>query len=158
MLELARCYGGSPVLMSTLVEREDLPRKYLHALLTSLRSAGLVRTVRGAGGGFLLARAPAAVKLSEVVRALEGPLSLVDCVADEQVCEKARRCTARRVWKELSAATEAMLDGVTLADLIEPQPATDGSSEAKKPTRGGGKRSRVPSRRSGKRRRGAGKA
>jgi Rrf2 family protein len=121
MFELARDYGESPVLLSTVAERQGLPHKYLHALLTTLKSAGLVRSVRGTRGGFLLARRPAEIRLSEIMRALEGPLSLVDCVADRRVCDREDRCPTRQVWQELSAAIEHMLDGVTLADLVSRQ-------------------------------------
>lgn len=118
MIELARHFGEPAVLMSDVARREDLSRKYLHALLTSLRSAGLVRSVRGAGGGFVLTRHPAEIRLNEVVHALEGPLSLVPCVADQRRCRKAGKCTARRVWQQLSAALESMLSSVTLQDLL----------------------------------------
>ena len=73
MFELARGFGQDPLLMSTVAERQGLSRKYLHTLLTTLKTAGLVRSVRGAGGGFVLARPPAEIKLSEVITALEGP-------------------------------------------------------------------------------------
>lgn len=118
MLELARCHGQSPVLMSDLAERESLSRKYLHTLLTALKKAELVRSVRGTGGGFLLTRAPSEIRLSEILHALEGPLSLVDCVGDERACGKANRCTARRFWAELSGTIESSLEKVTLEDLI----------------------------------------
>jgi Rrf2 family protein len=120
MLELARCFGDAPVAMADLAEREGLSRKYLHALLTGLKSAGLARSVRGAGGGFVLARDPSEIKLNEILDALEGPLCLVDCVADERACDRANGCTARGVWQELSSAIENVLDNVTLADLIAP--------------------------------------
>lgn len=118
MLELARCRGDSPVLMSTLAEREGLSRKYLHALLTALKSAGLVQSVRGAGGGFVLSRDPSEMRLSEILGALEGPVSLVDCVVDKRACSRASGCTARGVWQELSRAIDSMLDSMTLEDLI----------------------------------------
>ena len=120
MLELARHFGQEPVLMSTVAERQGLSRKYLHALLTTLKSAGLVRSVRGAGGGFVLTKAPPKIRLSEVLHALEGPLSLVDCVADPRVCRKSSRCATRRVWQELSGAIENVLDNATLQDLLVP--------------------------------------
>jgi Rrf2 family cysteine metabolism transcriptional repressor len=120
MLELARCYGDDPVLMGTLAEREDISRKYLHTLLTGLKSAGLVRSLRGARGGFVLTRHPSEIKLAEILHVLEGPLSLVDCVADERACDRAERCTARRVWQELSGAIDDVLENVTLEDLIAP--------------------------------------
>ena len=118
MLELANRFGEQPVLMSTVAESQHLSRKYLHALLTPLRSAGLVQSVRGAHGGFVLARPPAQIKLSEVLRAVEGPLSLVDCVADPRVCDRSERCPSRRVWEALSGAVNDMLDHVTLEDMM----------------------------------------
>lgn len=119
MLELARCYGGPPVLMSTLAERERISRKYLHALLASLRSAGLVRSVRGAGGGFRLSRSPSRIRLSEILHAAEGPLSVVECVARPAACERAPTCTARRVWEKLSIAIERAIGGITLQELVD---------------------------------------
>lgn len=118
ILELARRYGEPAVLMSELAEREELSRKYLHALLTSLRSAGLVRSVRGAGGGFVLTRHPAEIRLKEIVRALEGPLTLVACVENPSRCKRSAGCTARRVWQQLGAAMESMLNSLTLQDLL----------------------------------------
>ena len=117
MLELARQFGKVPLLMSTLAQRQGLSRKYLHALLTALKSAGLVRSRRGPGGGFVLARPPAQIKLSEILHALEGPLSLVDCVADRRACNRSKRCPARRVWRDLSGAIEDMLENITLEDM-----------------------------------------
>jgi Rrf2 family protein len=114
--------------MGTLAEREGLSRKYLHALLTGLKSAGLVHGVRGAGGGFVLTRDPAEITLAEILRALEGPLSLVDCVDDDRVCDRSEGCTARGVWQELSAAMENVAESVTLGDVIAP-----GSSFCSKP-------------------------
>ncbi len=121
MFELARGFGRAPVQMSTVAERQGLSRKYLHALLTALKAASLVRSVRGSGGGFVLARPPAEIKLSEVLRALEGPLSLVDCVADKRACDRSNHCPARRVWQELAGAVENVLDNVTLQDLVAPE-------------------------------------
>jgi Rrf2 family cysteine metabolism transcriptional repressor len=125
MLELARCKRQSPLLMGAVAEREDISRKYLHALLTALKSAGLVSSVRGAGGGFMLTKEPAEIRLSEILRAVEGPLSLVDCVADKRVCGRSNRCVARGVWRELSGAIESMLDSITLEHLIAGQGRAD---------------------------------
>jgi len=118
MLELARQFGKAPVLMNTLAQRQNLSRKYLHALLTALKSAGLVQSVRGPGGGFVLARPPTEIKLSDILHAAEGPLSLVDCVADSRVCNRSKRCPARRVWRDLSGAIEDVLDNVTLEAMV----------------------------------------
>jgi Rrf2 family protein len=132
MLELARSFGDAPVVMADLAQREGLSRKYLHTLLTGLKAAGLARSVRGAGGGFVLARDPSEIKLKEILHALEGSLCLVDCVEDERTCDRANGCTARGVWQELSGAIENVLEDLTLADVI----ATE--RERKSGTRGAG--------------------
>ena len=141
MLELARRFGDAPVLMGTLAETEGLSRKYLHTLLTVLKSAGLVRSFRGVGGGFILARPPSEIRLDEVLHALEGPLCLVDCVVDKEVCDRSNRCTARRVWQDLIDAIENVLANVTLADLI-----ATGATKASKGKRRAGSASRGTSR------------
>ena len=120
MIELARHFGGSPVRMSTLAQRQHLSRKYLHALLTPLKDAGLVRSIRGPGGGFVLAKPPSRITLRDVLLAVEGPLSLVDCVADADACDRASRCPAHRAWRNLSHAIEAAMDNVNLETLAAP--------------------------------------
>ena len=133
--------------MADLAEREGLSRKYLHTLLTGLKAAGLARSVRGAGGGFVLAREPSEIKLKEVLHALEGSLCLVDCVADERACARANGCTARGVWQELSGVIENMLDNVTLADVIAaekaPKPRARGVGARPCGTRSGSRRRKV---------------
>jgi len=119
MMGLARCHGDGPVLMQALAERERVSRKYLHVLLASLQGAGLVRGTRGAGGGFQLTRPPAEIRLDEILRAVEGPLSLVDCVASPRTCDRSTCCTARQVWQRLSTAIEQVLSSVTLQELID---------------------------------------
>lgn len=118
MIQLARCHGQPPLLMSDLAERESLSRKYLHALLTALREAGLVLSIRGKGGGFLLARSPAEINLSQILHALEGPLVLVDCVGNARACDRVESCTAHCVWTRLSGVIENSLATITLEDLI----------------------------------------
>ena len=133
MLELAEHFGGSPVMMNTLAERQRLSRKYLHTLLTSLKAAGLVRSIRGPGGGFVLARLPGRITLSEILLAVEGPLSLVDCVAAREACDRAGRCTARRVWRDLSGVIESALDKVSLESLLGPRPKACSRTRSKSP-------------------------
>ena len=118
MLELALHYGGKPVLMRSIAENQGISRKYLHALLTSLRSAGFVRSVRGSGGGYLLAKAPANIRVDDVVQALEGSLSITDCVEDPKVCARSSRCVTHELWQELSQAVARLLSAVTLEDLV----------------------------------------
>lgn len=118
MLELALHYGGKPVLMRSIAESQGISRKYLHALLTSLKAAGFVRSVRGSGGGYMLARAPANIRVDDVVQALEGSLSITDCVEDPKVCSRSSRCVTHELWQELSQAVARLLAAVTLEDLV----------------------------------------
>jgi Rrf2 family protein len=117
MLELASAYGGSPVLMRTIAEKHEISRKYLHALLTSLRVSGIVRSVRGSGGGYVLARPPDQIKISEVLRTLEGSLCFAECVDDRQVCRRSGACVGHDLWTELSRMIERHLDRLSLAEL-----------------------------------------
>ena len=121
MLELAMRHGEGPVMMSTLAACQGVSRKYLHSLLTSLRAAGLVRSVRGAGGGYVLARSPADIRADEVVEALEGSLAPVECVQDATICDRVDKCAARDVWLELAHAMKRVLSGVNLAELAQRQ-------------------------------------
>jgi len=123
MIELAKHPPETPVMMSAIAENQEISRKYLHALLTSLRAAGLVRSVRGAQGGYALTRPPPEITVEEIVAALEGPLSGVDCVVDPSVCHRAETCAAHCLWGDLSRKVKEHLAGITLADLAREQEA-----------------------------------
>ena len=120
MIDLAKSYDGNPVpiMMSDIAARQELSRKYLHALLTPLKNAGLVRSTRGAKGGYFLARPPAEITIKEILAALEGELNIVDCIADGANCSRASNCLARGVWKDLNDAIARLLDNVTLHSLV----------------------------------------
>lgn len=121
MVDLAERFGEGPVLVRSIAERQDISSKYLHALLASLKSAKLVRSVRGSGGGYALARDPEEILLSEILEALEGPFSIVDCVLDEGICDRTSSCAVRDVWKDLSETMESMLANITLKSLLDRQ-------------------------------------
>ena len=121
MMELARFYGGGPLLMRAISERYGISRKYLHALLTSLKAAGLVRSIRGSGGGYILTRDPADISVAEIIKALEGTLAPSECVQDADVCNRSGECAAHELWVEVHHMVQDMLDGVTLANLLTRQ-------------------------------------
>ncbi len=118
MLELAESYGDGPVLARTIAAKQEISDKYLHSLLTMLTHAGLVRSVRGAGGGYTLTRHPSKITVCEVVKILEGSLSLVECVKDEGVCERASDCPARDIWGDVSRAIDRALSNLTLENVV----------------------------------------
>lgn len=117
MLELASHDADEPVLMSDIAESMGVSRKYLHAVLTTLKGAGLVRSVRGSGGGYCLTRDPRQINLAEILCALEHCGSLVECVESANVCTRCRTCIARRLWTGLGRAIQTYLAGISLHDL-----------------------------------------
>jgi len=133
LLELALHYGEGPQMMQAIADSQGVSRKYLDTIFASLKSAGLVRSRRGIGGGHLLARQPEQIRLGEVLRALEGPLALVDCTGAPEICERSHRCVARDVWADIGAAVEKVLDGITLADLVKKHLAKMGSVSIPEP-------------------------
>ncbi len=101
-----------------IADEEALSKKYLESILAQLRTAGFVRSVRGAHGGYLLARNSTELTVGEVVRALEGNMSLVECVDDLDCCERSHDCPTRPVWVKAERAISDALNGITLASLI----------------------------------------
>ena len=118
MLELALHYGEGPIMMQSIADNQGVSRKYLDTIFTSLKSNGMVRSRRGIGGGHQLGKAPDTIKVGDILRALEGPLSLVDCVGSADLCSRSHRCVTRDVWTDVGKAIEGVLDGLTLADLV----------------------------------------
>lgn len=108
-------------MMQAIATNQGVSRKYLDAIFASLKSAGLVRSRRGAGGGHMLARDPADIHLGEVFKALDGPMALVDCVADPVLCQRSHRCVTRGVWDQVGKALDSALSSITLADLVREQ-------------------------------------
>jgi Rrf2 family protein len=120
ILELALHYDtGEPVLMRDIAARRGLPEKYLEQVLIPLRNAGLVRSVRGARGGYLLTRDPSEMTLLAIVEACIGDVTMVDCTDDPGYCSRVDSCATFVVWKELTEAIRATLAGRTLADLMD---------------------------------------
>ena len=118
MFDLAIRYGEGPVLIRDIAMRRRISEQYLAQLFIPLRIAGLVRSIRGANGGFLLAKAPEEIRLSGIVKATEGSTAPAECVDDHRVCWKGENCVTREVWVEIKKATDKILDGITLADMV----------------------------------------
>ena len=121
MIELAAKYGRGPVLVDTIAKNQEISAKYIHVLMSGLKSGGFIRSVRGPSGGYELSRPPAEITALEVVRALEGDLAPVDCVANSSSCSRVAGCATRDLWCEMGAAVEGVLGRYTLADLARRQ-------------------------------------
>ncbi len=121
MLELALNYGKGPVSLKNVAKRQEISQKYLDQLVMSLKTIGLVRSIRGARGGYVLARSPTQIKLSEVIGALDGPILSVDCLDDPSACNRVSSCAVREVWEEARQAINNVLESTTLQDLADRQ-------------------------------------
>ena len=122
MMDLAASQGeGKPVFLSDIARRQDISEKYLEHIFSALRAAGLVTTVRGRKGGFLLAKAPSEITASSIITSLEGPCVLVDCVSKPKTCKKSEDCVARHIWSLLGSKIEEVLSGFTLEQLKDMQ-------------------------------------
>ena len=117
MFYLATRAGGGPQPLKSIAET-GVPEQYLEQLLGSLRRAGLVSTVRGAQGGYQLARAPKAITVGDIIDATEGPIHLAECLQDAQACGKSAECAARLVWGRLTRQINALLQGINLEDML----------------------------------------
>ncbi|HUQ44257.1 MAG TPA: Rrf2 family transcriptional regulator [Candidatus Limnocylindria bacterium] len=121
MVQLGRHFGTGPASLAEIAGAEDMPRAYLEQLAFVLRDAGLVTSTRGAHGGYELARPPAEIPMSEVLRALEGPLAPMICATEDEahdLCGRTSSCTVNLLWVRVRDAVAGALDGVTLADLV----------------------------------------
>lgn len=119
MYDLACAGPGEPQSIKAIAERQRIPEAYLEQLISPLRKSGLVKSVRGAQGGYLLARPPEEITVGQVVRSLEGDLNLVDCLAEENACERACSCATRVVWRKLNDGLNRIADSITLRDIID---------------------------------------
>jgi Rrf2 family protein len=122
MVQLGRHYGQGPASLAEIAAAEDLPRAYLEQLVMSLRDAGLVTSTRGARGGYELVRPPGETRMSEVLRALEGPSAPMFCATEDaehaRICDRTASCTVNILWLRVRDAITGALDGMTLADLV----------------------------------------
>lgn len=111
MMELARRYGEGPTSLKSIAEKHQLSEHYLEQLAAPLRNSGLVRSVRGAYGGYNLARGPEEIKAGDIIRVLEGPISPVDFTEEDDPAK-------RNLWLRIRDSIAEVLDSTTLADLI----------------------------------------
>lgn len=117
-MELAAKFGEGPLSLKSIAERNQLSEHYLEQLVAPLRNAGLVKSVRGAYGGYILSKAPEEVTSGDVIRILEGPISPVDFTDEDDPAK-------RDLWIRIRDSIANVLDSTTLADLISFQGAGD---------------------------------
>ena len=121
MLDLAGHYGEKPVFLKDIAAREKISEKYLSLIVIPLKSAGLIRSIRGAQGGYILAREPKDITLRNIVEAVDGETCLVNCVKNPETCDRASTCPTRDLWQHLGSKISETLEHISLAQLAKNQ-------------------------------------
>ena len=121
MLDMAMDQSDGPITLNSISERQGVSIGYLEQLMVPLKKEGLIRSVRGAQGGYLLARDPEDITVGDIIRALEGPIAPVACVSEDypEECDRAEGCVTRLVWAKVRDSIVEVLDSLTLYALVE---------------------------------------
>lgn len=120
MFELALNEGNeNPLPLKVIAEKNGLSELYLEQIFATLKKAGLVKSIRGAQGGYYLARASDEITVGEILRALEGPIVPSECVIeDRDICERSDFCATKAVWQKIKDSIDQVIDGWTLGDML----------------------------------------
>ena len=119
MFDLALNASEGTQSIKAIAEREGIPEAYLEQLFAALKREGLVNSTRGAQGGYALAKAPEDISVGDVLRAVEGNIDLAECLEGDHACDKAGSCPSKIVWRKLRDGMKAIVDGISLQDMIE---------------------------------------
>jgi len=121
MLDMAANMSEGPITTRTIAKRQGISERYLEQLLIPLKQNGLVKSMRGSQGGYLLGRRPSDITLGDIIRVLEGPITPVECVSEVNPddCKRAELCVTRIIWCKVRDAVSNILDSYTLQDLVE---------------------------------------
>lgn len=119
MFELALNYGGEPVTIKAIAEKQGISELYLEQLFASLRKSGLIKSIRGAQGGYILARSPESITAADILNVLEGPIEISECIEDEDSsCSRSSYCATRLLWIKISDSVNNVINSVNLQDMV----------------------------------------
>jgi Rrf2 family transcriptional regulator, iron-sulfur cluster assembly transcription factor len=139
IVEVARQGDTAPLPLADIARRLDLSLAYLEQLFMKLRRNGLVRSVRGPGGGYVLGREARTISIAEVMAAVDEPVKMTRCETEDDGCVASKRCTTHYLWDALGAHIERFLVTATLADVLHGQySAPDGDFSISKLAAAGG--------------------
>ncbi len=119
MYEFALNYGAGPMSLKEVAAKQQLSETYLEQLIAHLKKAELVKSIRGAQGGYELIRKPEEITVGEIIRILEGPLAPSDCILDgEPECARHDYCVTRLIWEKIMDSINNVIDSITLKDMV----------------------------------------
>src|SRR6056297_606121 len=117
MVDLAEHEEGKAIPIREISERQNISEQYLEQLFATLRKAKLVKSVRGAHGGYMLNHEAEDITVADIITTLEGPIAPVDCVVEDDFCNYIDKCVIHGLWEELAEAISGVIENMTLADL-----------------------------------------
>lgn len=121
-IHLAAHTSAWPIQSREIAQAEHIPEQFLEQVLAALRRAGIIRSIRGASGGYELARAPKSITAGDVIRALSGPIAPIACADDDTAsdkCERAEMCVVVDLWQKVRTAIVDVLDSATIQDMVD---------------------------------------
>lgn len=118
MVDLAMHYGESPVSVKTISKRQGISEYYLEQLLSPLRKANLIKSIRGAQGGYVLNKSPREITVADVMYILEGPIEIADCIENTD-CDNIDSCATRLLWGRIKNSIDEVMAGITLQDIVD---------------------------------------
>lgn len=120
MLNLARHHSdkSEAIILKDIADEEGISIRYLEQIIIPLKIGKLVKSIRGAGGGYTLARRPSEIKICEILHALEGSCSLVECVEDPMFCDRIKTCATHEIWKGATMLLKDYFERITLQDVL----------------------------------------
>ena len=119
MFELSLHKDEGPVPLNIIASKQKIPEQYLEQIFLTLKKSQLIKSVRGAQGGYLINEDPKNITVGDVLIVLEGPVSLSQCIIDEGCCENSNDCSTKIVWEKLKKGIEDVLNSITLQDMID---------------------------------------
>lgn len=118
MVDLAVNYGKDPISIKSISGRQNISEYYLEQLFSTLRKAGLIKSIRGSGGGYILGRAPKDITVYEILEILEGPIEISTCLENSE-CDNVECCATRSVWKKIKDSIDSVTSSITLQDIVD---------------------------------------
>lgn len=119
MFQLALDHGQGPISLKFIAEKQKLSENYLEQLFSNLRKDGLIKSVRGAHGGYMLSREPNNITVGQVLRSLEGSLAPADCIDAEMNCKRADECATKLVLSKMKDSIDDVIDSISLQDMLD---------------------------------------
>ena len=118
MVDLAMHYGDTPVSIKTISQRQNISEYYLEQLFSPLRRAKLIKSIRGAQGGYVLNSAPKDITVADIMYVLEGPVEIAECIEGTE-CDNIDYCATRLLWEKIKNSIDEVMESITLQDIVD---------------------------------------